>query len=58
MSRRDLAVAAKISYPYLSQFLAGQRNVSLTKLYNISEALGLKLSDILERAESLPELPN
>lgn len=57
MSRKDLSDAAKISYPYLSEFLRGQKMPTLKKLNDVAKALGIDLSELLAKAEQLPELP-
>jgi transcriptional regulator with XRE-family HTH domain len=57
MGRKSLSDAASISYPYLSEFLRGQKMPTLKKLTDIASALNIELSDLLARAEQLPDLP-
>jgi transcriptional regulator with XRE-family HTH domain len=50
-SRRDLAQRAGISYPYLGHIETGRQFPSSPVLVRISEALDLRPSDLLARAE-------
>lgn len=45
---RDLAVAARVSLPYLSEIERGRKEVSSEILAAICRALGLRLSDLLD----------
>lgn len=46
----DVAEAAAVSLPYLSEVERGQKEVSSDLLYAIHEALGLDLAEVLERS--------
>jgi len=46
----DVAEAAAVSLPYLSEVERGRKEVSSDVLTAIHEALGLELVDVLERA--------
>jgi DNA-binding XRE family transcriptional regulator len=48
LTQRQLAEAANISTPYLSQIESGKRTGSTEVLSTIAEALGLSLDDIVE----------
>ena len=45
---RDLAAAARVSLPYLSEIERGRKEVSSEILASICRALGLRLSDLLD----------
>ena len=45
---RDLAGAARVSLPYLSEIERGRKEVSSEILAAICRALGLRLSDLLD----------
>jgi transcriptional regulator with XRE-family HTH domain len=53
MKRRELANAARVSYPYLSELENGSKQGSTQKIGQIAEALGMTPSQLLARAESL-----
>jgi XRE family transcriptional regulator, regulator of sulfur utilization len=51
MSQERLADAAAISVPYLSDIERGQRNPTVAVMARISRALGVRLSELVARAE-------
>lgn len=53
MSRRELAQASEISYPYLSEIETGKKEGSPRILLKVAGILGMKPSELLELAESL-----
>lgn len=53
LKRRDLANAARVSYPYLSELENGTKQGSTQKIGQIAEALGMTPSQLLARAEAL-----
>ena len=53
IKRAQLAVAAEVSYPYLSELENGTKHGSTRKIGQIAEALGLSSSQLLARAEAL-----
>lgn len=55
LERKELARASGISYPYLSEIEKGKKRASTEVLLPIAQALGLKQSELLERAERLLE---
>jgi len=55
LERKELARVSGISYPYLSEIEKGQKRASTEALLLIAQALGLKQSELLERAERLLE---
>jgi transcriptional regulator with XRE-family HTH domain len=53
--RRELAEAAQISYPYLSEIENGRKRPSSQALVAIAGALGVRTSQLLELGETLVE---
>jgi transcriptional regulator with XRE-family HTH domain len=51
MSQERLANAADISVPYLSDIERGQRNPTVAVMARIARALGVRLSELVARAE-------
>lgn len=51
LSRRELADRSGLSYPYLAQIEAGDRQPSTKALVRIAEALGLRASELLAASE-------
>lgn len=52
LSQLDLAIACKMTAPAISQIENGKRINNLQSLSNICEAMGVKLSVIVNRAET------
>ncbi|MBI4785462.1 MAG: helix-turn-helix transcriptional regulator [Chloroflexi bacterium] len=48
MTQAELAVAAGLSRSYLSEVECGQESISLERAERLAEALGCKLSDLLQ----------
>jgi transcriptional regulator with XRE-family HTH domain len=55
LERKELARRSGISYPYLSEIETGKKRASTEALLPIARALGLRQSELLERAEGLLE---
>jgi transcriptional regulator with XRE-family HTH domain len=53
LSQEALAERAKLHRTYISMVERATRNISVDKLSGIAEALGLRPSQLLQRAESL-----
>jgi transcriptional regulator with XRE-family HTH domain len=56
MKRKELALAAGLSYPYLAELENGAKTASTKTLQSISEALQLSQVDLLRCAEAMPNL--
>ena len=55
LSRKQLAVRAGVSYPYLSEIENGRKRLSARALLLVSRALDVKPFQLLESAEALTE---
>ena len=55
IERKELARLSGLSYPYLSEIEKGKKRASTGALLPIARALGLRQSELLERAEGLLE---
>jgi len=55
LERKELARLSGLSYPYLSEIEKGKKRASTQAMRPIAQALGLKQSQLLERAELLLE---
>ena len=55
LERKELARRSGLSYPYLSEIEKGKKRASTEALLPIARALGLRQSELLERAEGLLE---
>src|SRR5712691_2396236 len=55
IERKELARLSGLSYPYLSEIEKGKKRASTEALLPIARALGLRQSELLERAERLLE---
>jgi transcriptional regulator with XRE-family HTH domain len=53
ISQERLAQLAGLDRTYVSGIERGQRNPSLTNLLKLADALGVKLSELAQRAETL-----
>ena len=53
ISQYNLALKANITFRYLSDIENGKRNLSLNILEKIANALGVKVSKILELVENM-----
>jgi transcriptional regulator with XRE-family HTH domain len=53
LERKELARVSGLSYPYLSEIEKGKKRASTEALLAIAQALGLRQSELLERAERL-----
>lgn len=57
MSRKELAEATSLSYPYIAQIETGYRLPSTKHQVILSKVLGLSLDDLFGTAEELPQVP-
>jgi len=55
LERKELARLSGLSYPYVSEIEKGTKRASTEALLPIARALGLRQSELLERAERLLE---
>ena len=55
VERKELARLSGVSYPYLAEIEQGVKRPSTEALIPIAQALGLKQSELLQRAEQLLE---
>lgn len=55
LERKELARLSGLSYPYLSEIEKGKKRASTEALIPIAQALGLRQSELLDRAERLLE---
>jgi transcriptional regulator with XRE-family HTH domain len=55
LERKELARLAGLSYPYVSEIEKGKKRASTEALRPIAQALGLRQSELIERAERLLE---
>src|SRR5438128_12269230 len=55
LERKELARLSGLSYPYISEIEKGKKRASTEALRPIARALGLRQSELLERAERLLE---
>ena len=55
LERKELARLSGLSYPYLSEIEKGKKRASTEALLPVAQALGLRQSELLERAERLLE---
>jgi transcriptional regulator with XRE-family HTH domain len=53
MKRRDLAIAAGLSYPYVSEIENGQKEPSAKALRQLADALELALADLVSLTDRL-----
>lgn len=53
LERKELARLSGLSYPYMSEIEKGKKRASTEALLPIARALGLRQSELLERAEGL-----
>lgn len=53
LERKELARLSGLSYPYLSEIEKGKKRASTEALRPIAQSLGLRQSELLERAEGL-----
>lgn len=56
MTRKDLALATELSYPYIAQIETGYRLPSAKHQMTLSRVLGMSLDDLFATAETLPAL--
>lgn len=57
MSRKELAEATSLSYPYIAQIETGYRLPSTKHQVILSRVLGLSLDDLFGTADELPQVP-
>ena len=49
-SQEEMAALAGIDRSYMGHIERGEKNITLTKIYQISEALGIEVADLFPRA--------
>jgi transcriptional regulator with XRE-family HTH domain len=57
MSRKELAEATSLSYPYIAQIETGYRLPSTKHQVILSKVLGLSLDELFSTGEELPQVP-
>ena len=57
MSRKDLAEATSLSYPYIAQIETGYRLPSSKHQFMLARTLGMSLDELFGTEEQLPEAP-
>lgn len=58
LSRKELAAAINLSYPYIAQIETGYRLPSTKHQVDLSRILGLSLDELFGTDEALPEAPD
>lgn len=58
MSRKELAEATSLSYPYIAQIETGYRLPSTKHQVILSKVLGLSLDELFGTEEELPQTPD
>ena len=58
MSRKELAEATNLSYPYIAQIETGYRLPSTRHQGALTKTLGLSLDELFGTAEDLPQVPD
>jgi transcriptional regulator with XRE-family HTH domain len=49
LSQEEMAALAGIDRSYMGHIERGEKNITLTKIYQISEALGVEVADLFPR---------
>jgi transcriptional regulator with XRE-family HTH domain len=57
MSRKQLAEATDLSYPYIAQIETGYRSPSTRHQVPLARVLGMSLDELFDTAEDLPPVP-
>lgn len=52
LSQEEMAALAGIDRSYMGHIERGEKNITLTKIYQISDALGIDVADLFLRAEA------
>lgn len=50
LSQEEMAALAGIDRSYMGHIERGEKNITLTKIYQICEALGIEVADLFPRA--------
>jgi len=58
MSRKELAEATSLSYPYIAQIETGYRLPSTKHQVILSKVLGMSLDELFGTGEELPQVPD
>lgn len=56
LSQEEMAALAGIDRSYMGHIERGEKNITLTKIYQISDALGIDVADLFPRANADGEL--
>ena len=52
LSQESLAALAQVDRSYMGHIERGEKNITLTKIYQISNALGIKVADLFPCTET------
>lgn len=52
LSQESMAALSGIDRSYMGHIERGEKNITLTKIYQISDALGIEVADLFPRADT------
>lgn len=52
LSQEGMAALAGVDRSYMGHIERGEKNITLTKIYQISDALGIEVADLFPRSET------
>lgn len=52
LSQESMAALSGIDRSYMGHIERGEKNITLTKIYQISDALGIEVADLFPRSEA------
>ncbi|MGP9572373.1 helix-turn-helix domain-containing protein [Halomonas sp. AOP5-CZ2-32] len=52
LSQEGMAALAGVDRSYMGHIERGEKNITLTKIYQISDALGIEVADLFPRTEA------
>lgn len=52
LSQEGMAALAGVDRSYMGHIERGEKNITLTKIYQISDALGIEVADLFPRADT------
>ncbi|MGQ7263567.1 helix-turn-helix domain-containing protein [Vreelandella sp. V005] len=53
LSQEGMAALAGVDRSYMGHIERGEKNITLTKIYQISDALGIEVADLFPRTENV-----
>lgn len=53
LSQEGMAALAGVDRSYMGHIERGEKNITLTKIYQISDALGIEVADLFPRKEAV-----